>query len=352
MKGNSPLNSMTPPPAIEKKSAQDWVRTLAKYREPNTARSFLEIAVTMVPFLALWALAWWSLSISGWLALGISVINAGFLVRLFAIQHDCGHGSFFKNRQVSDWVGRGLGILTVTPYDVWRKFHSVHHASAGNLERRGWGDIMTLTVAEYEALSKWGQLKYRMYRHPFVLFVIGPIYVFIFENRLPVGLMNAGSKYWVSSMGTNVGIAVLVLGILYFGGVAPLLLIFLPTVIIAAAIGVWLFYVQHQFEGTTWKHEEDWQVHDAALRGSSNYILPAPLQWMTANIGIHHVHHLYARIPFYRLPQVLKDNPVLATAQCLTLRESFSCVKLNLWDEQSQRLLSFAQAHQMRLQAA
>jgi len=327
--------------------ARDWVRVLAKYREPNHWRSGFELAVTIGPFILLWALAWWALSISGWLTLLISMVNAGFLLRLFAIQHDCGHASFFKDREVSDWVGRTLGVLTLTPYDVWRRQHSIHHAHSGNLDERGIGDVTTLTVAEYREKSIWGRLVYRLYRNPLTLFVIGPAYQFILKNRLPFGLMGDGWRYWVSAMGTNV-VLIAVLGLVWwFGGIMPILLIFLPTTIIAASAGVWLFYVQHQFEETRWDVVPDWQVHDAALHGSSHYVLPGVLRWFTANIGVHHVHHLYSRIPFYRLPEVLRDHEALANAQRMTIRESLACVRLHLWDEASRKLLSFSDARRL-----
>ena len=329
------------------KTSRAWVQALAKYREPLTWRSLFELSVTLLPFLALWALAWWALSFSGWLALAISAVNAGFLVRIFAIQHDCGHGAFFRNRKLSDWIGRGLGVLTLTPYDVWRRTHSVHHASAGNLDKRGMGDVLTLTVAEYRALPWSGRLRYRLYRNPVVLFGLGPVYLFMLQNRLPLGLFRSGWTYWASAMATNAVIALILGLIVFFGGLKVLLLVFLPTSILAASIGVWLFYVQHQFEETHWRTDEEWDLHDAALAGSSHYDLPMILRWFTANIGIHHVHHLYSRIPFYRLPEVLRDHRELALAQRMTLWQSFACVKLQLWDEKQRRLLSMAQARKI-----
>lgn len=328
-------------------SARQWVLKLAHYREPSTWRSILELHVTLGPFLLLWALAWMALEISPWLSLAIAVLNGGFLVRIFIIQHDCGHASYLRNRTVADWLGRALGVLTLTPYDVWKRTHAIHHSTHGNLDRRGIGDVMTLTVAEYRARGRWGRLLYRLYRNPVVLFVLGPSYIFMVQNRLPVGLMSSGWRYWVSAMGTNAFIAILVGLILWMGGLMPLLLIYIPTSVIGATIGVWLFYVQHQFEGTHWKSEKEWQIHDAALEGSSYYKLPAPLQWLTGNIGVHHVHHLYSRIPFYRLTEVLRDHAGLAQAQRLTIRESLSCVKLKLWDEASERLMSFREARRI-----
>ncbi|WP_245710790.1 fatty acid desaturase [Citreimonas salinaria] len=319
---------------------------LARYRDPSPLRSALELLVTLVPFVALWALAWWSLSISYPLAAAIAAVNGLFLVRLFMIQHDCGHAAFFRSRRFSDWAGRAIGVVTLTPYDVWKRTHAVHHASTGNLDKRGMGDVQTLTVAEFRALSPAARFRYRLYRNPLVLFGLGPFYLFFIQNRLPVGLMRAGRKYWISAMGTNLALAAVLSTLFYMGGLAPLLLIFLPTTLVAASIGVWLFYVQHQFEETSWDSDADWQLHDAALHGSSHYVLPGILRWFTANIGMHHVHHLQSRVPFYRLPEILRDHPPLAEAQCLTIRESLAGVGLQLWDEDSRRLVSFAGARQ------
>lgn len=328
------------------RDAKDWVRILAEYREPNRLRSWTELAITVGPFVLLWALAWWSLSYSYWLTFAISLFNAAFLLRLFAIQHDCGHGAYFNSRNASDWLGRVIGVLTLTPYDVWRRSHSIHHSSAGNLGRRGMGDIATLTVAEYYDLTPWNRLMYRLYRNPIVLFGLGPGYLFLLQNRLPLGFMAQG-KYWLSAMGTNAGIFVGLAVIVYFGGLMPVLLIFLPTTLLAATAGVWLFYVQHQFETTHWEAEEEWQLHEAALHGSSHYVMPSVLQWFTANIGIHHVHHLYSRIPFYRLPEVLRDHKALAEGNRMSIRESLANARLHLWDEESKTLLSFANAHRI-----
>lgn len=324
--------------------ARDWVRILSGYRTPDNRRSVFELVITLGPFLALWALAWATLSVSVWLALAISVVNAGFLLRLFIIQHDCGHGSFFSERRVNDITGRLLGVLTLTPYDVWRRNHAMHHSHAGNLDHRGTGDIRTLTLAEYRGLTPLGRLGYRLYRNPLVMFIIGPIWLFGLTNRLPMGLMDAGRQYWMSAMGTNVAIFALLGVIWYVGGWAPILAVFVPTALVAGASGVWLFYVQHQFEEAHWDHDPDWQIHDAALHGSSHYVLPGPLPWLSGYIGVHHVHHLQSRIPFYRLPEVLRDHPRLGEIKRLTVRESLESARLHLWDEGSRRLLSFREA--------
>jgi omega-6 fatty acid desaturase (delta-12 desaturase) len=340
---SDPSSAGTGSPAAQQ-DARDWVRILARYRDPSSLRSAFELLATFVPFIGLWALAWWSLSFSYPLAVLLAAVNGLFLVRLFMIQHDCGHAAFFKSRRLSDWVGRAIGVVTLTPYDVWKRTHAEHHASAGNLDKRGMGDVHTLTVDEYQNLSLPWRLQYRLYRNPLVLFGLGPFYLFFIQNRIPLGLMRAGRKYWVSAMGTNLALAVVLGALYYFGGPAPLLFIFVPTTLMAASLGVWLFYVQHQFEETYWDHEPDWQLHDAALHGSSHYLMPGVLRWFSANIGMHHVHHLQSRVPFYRLPEVLRDHPPLAEAQCLTIRESLAGVGLQLWDKNGRRLISFAEA--------
>lgn len=341
-----PTANVSDAPAANSR-AQDWVQVLSRYRTPSNSRSIGELALSVVPFLVLWAAAWWALSFSGWLALAIAIVNAGFLLRIFIIQHDCGHGSYFSNRHANDWLGRVLGVLTFTPYDVWRRTHAIHHGSHGNLDKRGIGDVMTLTVAEYNALSTFGKLKYRAYRNPIVMFGLGPTYLFVIQNRVPLGLMKDGAKYWTSAMVTNAGILATIFLVAYFGGLWPILLIFVPTLLGAASAGVWLFYVQHQFEETHWDTTSDWQLHDAALQGSSHYVLPKALQWMTGNIGIHHVHHLYSRIPFYRLTEVLRDHNELAESQRLTVRESLRSVRLHLWDESTRKLTTFAAARKI-----
>ena len=324
-------------------NAKEWTPVLQSYRDADHIRSVIEILVTAVPFLVLWVLMWASLSLTYWLTLLIALPAAGFLVRLFMIQHDCGHGSFFRNRRSNDWVGRVLGVITLTPYDHWRESHAVHHATSGNLDHRGIGDIDTLTVREYQALSRWGRLRYRLYRNPAVMFGIGPAYLFLLKNRLPLGGRRAGRRAWLSTAITNVAIAAAVACAIWLVGVTPFMLVHLPIMLLAASIGVWLFYVQHQFEDTFWATQQNWTLHEAALRGSSHYDLPPVLQWMSANIGIHHVHHLCSRIPFYRLPSVIEDHPTLQNTSKLSIGESFKCVRLVLWDETERRLISFRQ---------
>lgn len=319
-------------------------RNLSKYRDPSTARSLIELSITVIPLIGLWLSMWAALQLGhGWLYILLVVPTAGFLLRLFLIQHDCGHGAFFRSRWTNDWVGRAIGVLTLTPYDYWRRTHAAHHAGAGNLDRRGIGDVETLTVSEYQALSTWGQLRYRLYRHPLVMFGFGPFYLFFMKYRFPFGLMRSGWQPWVSTMATNAAIASLAATVIWFVGMGAFLLLYVPVTLLASSIGVWLFYVQHQFEETTWSSGQNWIAQDAALHGSSHYDLPGVLRWFTANIGIHHVHHLASRIPYYRLPEVMHDFPELEGVSRLTLRQSLGCVRLVLWDELEQRLVSFSE---------
>jgi omega-6 fatty acid desaturase (delta-12 desaturase) len=325
--------------------AKAWTQILSRYRDPSDARGTVELVITALPLVGLWGAIWAGLHFKFyWLALLLTVPAAGFLVRMFMIQHDCGHGSFFRHRSANDWVGRLIGVLTFTPYDYWRRTHALHHATSGNLERRGVGDIETLTVAEYRALPFFGRLRYRLYRHPLVMFAIGPAFLFIFEQRLPIDLMRGGWVPWTSVMATNVAIAAMIASLMWLVGVKTFLLIHLPIALIAGSVGVWLFFIQHQFEDTRWEREAEWNMQEAALHGSSHYDLPAILRWFTANIGMHHVHHLCSRIPYYRLPRVLRDHPELRDIGRLTLLQSFRCVRLALWDETQRRLVSFRDA--------
>lgn len=332
--------------------ARNWSSRLGIYRLPDNRRAIFEIAVTAVPFLGLWGLMWMLADVSWWLALPLAVPAAGLLVRLFMIQHDCGHNAFFSSRKANDWTGRVLGVLTLTPYDFWRHSHALHHAGSGNLEHRGIGDIDTLTVDEYRSRSRWGKLRYRVYRHPLVMFVAGPSYLFFLQHRLPVGAMNRGAMPWLSTMLTNLGIAALAVSLMMLMGVSTFLVIHVPIIAIAASVGVWLFYVQHQFEQTYWEQDADWSHPDAALHGSSFYDLPAPLMWITGNIGVHHLHHLSSRIPFYRLSEVLSHHPELRNIGRLTLLESLKCVKLALWDQQSKRMVPFGALEDLPASAA
>ncbi len=327
------------------KAARDWAQALTSYRQASAARAVFELSVTFPPFAALWT-AMLVASRHGlfWLSLALAPLAAGLLVRLFMVQHDCGHGSFLPSKLANDWVGRAIGVLTMTPYDHWRRCHAIHHATSGNLDRRGTGDIKTLTVREYFALNWRGRLRYRLYRHPIVMFGLGPAYMFLIENRLPFGFMRKGAMPWLSTMSTNAGILIAA-GLLIWGvGLMPFLVVHLPIILIGATAGVWLFYVQHQFEATTWDRATDWRQPEAALHGSSHYDLPSALRWFSGNIGVHHVHHLSSGIPFYRLPEVLRNHPELKKVGRLSLRDSLACVRLALWDAEKRRMVSFGEA--------
>jgi acyl-lipid omega-6 desaturase (Delta-12 desaturase) len=328
-----------------KPDARVWTQILNRYRKPTCSRSVVELAITALPLVALWAAAWFACSQGYWWAsLLIAIPASGFLVRLFMIQHDCSHGAFFQRKRANDWVGRVISILTMTPYDFWRRTHAAHHATSGNLDRRGLGDIDTLTVREYLARKRWGRLKYRLYRNPVVLFGLGPGYLFLLQQRLPVGLLRSGWQPWISTQATNAAIVSIAALLIWLIGVKAFFLVHLPIMLLAATFGVWLFYVQHQFEETFWSENRSWDLHEAALRGSSYYDLPPVLRWFSANIGIHHVHHLCSRIPYYRLPNVLRDYPELRDVGRLTLLQSFRSVRLVLWDEAQGRLVSFREA--------
>ena len=325
--------------------ANSWAKRLAPYRVISNRRAIFEIAVTMAAFAALWGASWWLYHYSVFATLALAVPAAAFLVRLFMVQHDCGHLAMFTNRQANNWVGRVLGFFTLTPFDYWRHAHAQHHMGSGNLERRGIGDITTLTLAEYQALSLSGRFKYRLYRNPLVLFGIGPIFVFLIAQRFPLDTFKNGRAAWISVFGTNAALLVFAVVMIYVMGIPAFLAVHLPVVALAAAAGVWLFYVQHQFDETHWSHPPEWNQEEAALHGSSYYDLPQPLAWLTGNIGIHHLHHLSSRIPFYRLPQVLRDFPDLKQVGRITLWQSFKCINLALWDEGSRKLISFREAH-------
>ncbi|PTM87166.1 fatty acid desaturase [Mycoplana dimorpha] len=340
------LNATAPGGADREKA---WLKILSAYRQPHMGRSTFELAVTVLPFGLLWAGAGASTHFGFWPGLILIIPAAGFLLRLFMLQHDCGHGSFFGRRRLDDWTGRAIGVLTLTPYDYWRRAHAEHHASAGNLDQRGVGDITTLTVAEYENSTRWQRLSYRLYRHPLVMFGIGPAWLFIFKQRLPFGMMRSGALPWVSTMATNVAIAALAALLVWLVGLVPFFVIHLPIVLIAATAGVWLFYVQHQFEDTHWSKPPEWTFQYAAMHGASHYDLPRSLRWITGNIGMHHIHHLSSRVPFYRLPEVLRDYPELGDLGRITIKESLGCVKLILWDEASQQLVTLREAEARRV---
>jgi omega-6 fatty acid desaturase (delta-12 desaturase) len=325
--------------------SRSWPEIVVPYTRANHRRAIAQLLNTGLPFLLLMAALIYSARSYPWLTLPLTLPAVFLLVRLFAIQHDCGHGSFFVSRRANDLLGRAIGLLTLTPYAFWRNSHAVHHASSGNLDRRGIGDITTLTVREYLALSLWRRLIYRVYRHPAVLFGLGPIYLFVVRNRIPTANPFRHRTIWTSILGTNASLAaIVVLMVLTVGGRA-FMLAYLPVILLAASTGIWLFYIQHQFEHAYWASGPNWDFHEAALGGSSFYDLPAVLHWMTGYIGFHHIHHICSKIPNYRLRDCFNQNPEFRDAKRLTLRDSLRCLRLSLWDEERQLLVSFRQTY-------
>jgi len=308
----------------------------------DTKRSIVQLVTTAIPFVALLVVMGWASHDRYWLTLLLAIPAAGLLVRLFIIQHDCGHGSFFKSRRANDFLGRVLSIPTLTPYGSWKRGHAAHHASTGNLDRRGRGDVETLTVAEYQASSRLRKVAYRLYRNPLVMVLLGAPINFIVLQRLPTGheLRDRQSRRSIMSLDLALLVA---FGLpCAFFGVVPVFATYLPVMIIASWVGNWLFYVQHQFEQAHWERDGDWSFHVAALDGSSYFKLPAILQWFSGNIGLHHVHHLCSRVPNYRLQACLDAAPELdGVAKMITLRESLGCWRLALWDERRRILVRF-----------
>lgn len=327
--------------AAERRRLTELTGRCAPYGRPILARSLGQLLFTVVLLVVVWAAMLYFLDVGYLLTLLLALPAAGLVVRLFIIQHDCGHRSFFRSRRANDILGWVLGVFTLTPYAYWRRAHAMHHATSGNLDRRGVGDVDTLTVDEYLAKSAWQRFQYRAYRNPFVLFSVGAIYWFFLKHRIPLGLSLSFRDVWRSVLSTNLAIlsvgAVLALTV----GFGPLLLVQGPIMVAAAIAGTWLFYVQHQFEGAYWERDADWSFTAAAINGSSHYVLPRILQWFTGNIGLHHIHHLSSKIPNYRLQECLDREPSLQSTTQLTLFQSIKCTTLALWDEKQRKLVRF-----------
>lgn len=337
--GRSALRSPVagaPPP-----TPRQWAGLVARYARPRRARSLRQLSGNLAAFIALWVAMAWLAESAYAVALCLAAPAAGFLVRLFIIQHDCGHGSFLSSRAGNDWVGRALGVLTLTPYEFWRRAHSQHHGNVGDLGRRGLGAIRTLTAAEYVEASARRRLLYRAYRNPLVLVGVGGVFQFFIRHRIPARLPAPHGRTRSSVLGTNIAILALWSSLAWFVGWRRVLLVQAPILALMAWAGVCLFYVQHQFETTYWKRTDAWDPYVAALRGSSFLVLPAWLDWFTGHIGLHHVHHLCARVPNYRLWECLRDHPELAGINRLTLPECARMFRLALWDEDRGRLVSF-----------
>ena len=329
-----------------------WQKIVARYQVPDIRRSISQIITSFGPYIVLWYLMYRSLEVSYWLTLALAVVASGFLMRIFIILHDCGHGSFFSSRRANSITGAILGVITLVPYTYWRKTHAIHHATSGDLEGRDLGDIDTLTVHEYLALPRSKRLLYRIYRHPLVLLIVGPAWQFVLKHRLPLDIPRSWKREWASVHWTNVGIVAAVALMWRLVGLERFLLVQLPVTLLAGAIGVYLFYVQHQFEDTYWRYREAWNYYASGLEGASHLVMPKLLQWCTANIGLHHIHHLASRIPNYRLQRCFDENPVLQKVTTLTLPASVRTLWLTLWDEDGRRLVGFRELRAIRARLA
>jgi acyl-lipid omega-6 desaturase (Delta-12 desaturase) len=323
-----------------------WQQVIAKYQHPSISRSTWQVINTLVPYFALWFLMVLSLKVSYWLTLLLAIPTAGFMMRTFILFHDCGHGSFFESKRANDTLGIITGILTFTPYYSWRHAHAVHHATVADLDRRGVGDVWTLTVKEYQALPGWKKLVYRVVRNPLIMFTIGSLAVFLIGHRFAKrgdARRERFSVYW-----TNLALLGIITLLSFTIGLKAFILVQLPILFFGTSAGVWLFYVQHQFEGTYWARHDNWDYLTAALKGSSFYKLPGVLQWFTGNIGFHHIHHVSPRIPNYLLEKCHNSYPLFRQVKPLTLLSSLRSLRLRLWDEDAQKLVGYAELKKLQ----
>jgi len=324
-----------------------WKAIVAPYQKASAGRATWQIVNTLAPYAALWWLMYLSLSV-WWLVVPLAILAGGFLVRTFIIFHDCGHGSFFKSSKANHIWGAITGVLTFTPYYHGRWEHAIHHSSSGDLDRRGTGDVWTLTVQEYLESSRWKRFAYRLARNPIVLFVIAPLVLFVFWQRIPnpkASLRERLSVYW-----TNLALLLMMAGMSWFFGLKSYLILQFIVVAVAGSTGIWLFYVQHQFEGVYWERNENWDYATAALKGSSFYKLPKVLQWFSGNIGFHHIHHLSPRIPNYHLEKCHEAEPLFQTVKPVTFFASFKSFTFRLWDEQRRKLVGYGHLRALRRQ--
>jgi omega-6 fatty acid desaturase (delta-12 desaturase) len=319
-----------------------WKQIVARYQRPSIGRGVWQLMNTMIPYVMLWALMYFTARVSWWLTVPLAVLAGAFLVRIFIIFHDCGHGSFFKSKVANHAVGALAGTLTFTPFYHWRWEHAIHHSAAGDLDRRGTGDIWTLTVQEYLESSRWKRFAYRLARNPLVLFAVAPLFVFLIKQRVPSLKAPARERY--SVYWTNLALGAMAAGLICLFGLKAYLIIQLTVLLTAASTGVWLFYVQHQFEGVYWERGGEWDYVTAAIKGSSYYKLPRILQWFSGNIGFHHIHHLSPRIPNYNLEECHRSEQLFNTVKPVTFWHSFKSLTFRLWDEQSRKLVGFRAA--------
>ena len=316
-----------------------WKKAITPYQKPDLRRSVWQIVNTLVPYLLLWLLMVPAYRISFWLALPLIILTAGFTIRAFIIFHDCGHGAFFSSRRANEIVGFITGLVAFTPFFSWRRAHAVHHSASGDLDRRGDGDVWMMTTEEYLSSSWWRRIVYRVYRFPVVLFVISPVILFLIVHRIPKeGRSREQRSVWL----TNIALLMIAILMSLLIGFKTYAILQIPILAIAASAGVWLFYVQHQYEDVYWQRHQEWDYATAAVEGSSFYKLPKVLQWFTGNIGFHHIHHLSPRIPNYNL-EACHDANVELQVEPLTLWQSFKCIRYRLWDEANLRLISFGE---------
>jgi acyl-lipid omega-6 desaturase (Delta-12 desaturase) len=330
---------MNSPDSKGETSETSWIKIVSKYNHPSTVKSWVQFSINLFLYSITWFLMFESLSLSYWITLGLSIPAAGMLVRLFIIYHDCGHGSFFRSRKLRDAIGILIGILSFTPYYSWSHNHMIHHETAGNLDRRGIGDVWTLTVDEYVASSLWMKIVYRFYRNPITMFGVGPLYVFLIGNRFTKKGMDKKGRLGVYI--TNAGLLLFAVSMSLLIGVKAFLLIQFPVIYLSGIFGFWLFYVQHQFDPSYWSRTETWDYKRVALEGSSYYKLPRVLQYFSGNIGFHHIHHLSPLIPNYFLSRCHRENPLFREIKPLRFLASFRAVSFRLWNENTREMISF-----------
>ncbi len=343
------INNSNSTPGESKADIAAWKEIVLRYQIPSTWRALWQIVDTVIPYGLLWYLMYLCLPVSWWLVVPLAVLAGGFVVRVFIIFHDCGHGSFFKSTIANDAVGFLAGILTFTPYYHWRWEHAIHHSSAGDLDRRGTGDVWTMTVQEYLESSRWKRFAYQLARNPIVLFVIAPLFLFLVRQRFPSPKASRRERHSVHAM--NLAILAMVVGLIWLFGFKAYVLIQSIILMVAGGAGVWLFYVQHQFEDVYWERGTDWSFTAAALQGSSFYKLPRILQWFSGNIGFHHIHHLSPRIPNYNLEKCHKADPLFQTVKPITLFSSFKSFTFRLWDEEGRKLVGYRHLRRFRKQS-
>jgi len=323
-----------------------WRGIVAQYQRSSTGHALWQIVNSFVPYVLLWYLMYLSLAVSWWLTIPLAALAAAFLVRIFIIFHDCGHGSYFKSRRANDIVGFIAGMPMFVPYYHWRWEHSIHHGTAGHLDKRGTGDVWTMTVQEYLESSRWNRFAYRLARNPFVLFGLAPLFLFVVLQRFPSPKASARERHSVWWM--NLLLLCMVIGMSWIFGITAYLLIQLTVTMVAGAAGVWLFYVQHQFEDVYWERGDNWDYTAAALQGSSFYKLPRILQWFSGNIGFHHIHHLSPRIPNYHLQRCHETEPLFRQVKPITLFSSLRSLAFRLWDEKDKRLVGYERVREVR----